>query len=106
MEILARSAFDYGDDRAANYRALLEAAMEDVGTDPQRFGARLVRRVAGVWSYEIRHSRNRLPRERRVQDAWHQLVYCLDEDGVVAILAVVGRSYPAGRAARWAVRAR
>jgi hypothetical protein len=106
IEILARSAFYYGDDHAANYKALLEVAMEDVGADPERLGAQAVRRMPGVWSYEIKHSRNRLPPERRVHDPWHKLVYCRDGDGVVAILAVVGGSYPPGRAARQAFKAR
>lgn len=106
VDILTRSGLDYGDHRAANYRALLEAAMEDIGIDPRRLGARPVRRVPDVWCYEIRYSRGRLPRERRARDPWHVLVYCLDEDGVVAILAVVGLSYPADRAARQAIRER
>ena len=106
VEILARSAFDYGERRAANYQALLEAAMEDVGADPQRPGARPVHRMPGVWCYDIRYAKNRLSREQRVRDPWHTLVYCWDQDGVVAILAVVGRAYPAGRAARQAIRGR
>lgn len=106
VEILARSALDYGPSRAANYKALLEAAMEDVGADPRRLGARPIRRMPGVWCYEIRYSRNRLPREGRVRGPWHRLVYCQDQDGVTAILAVVGLSYPAGRAARLAIRER
>ena len=67
--------------------------MEYVGADPRRTGARPVKRIQGVWCYDIRYSRSRLPKERRVRDPWHVLVYCLDDDGAVAILAVVGRSY-------------
>ena len=103
VEVLARSAADYGERGKANYQALLEAAMEDVGAEPRRPGARPVKRIQGVWCYDIRYSRSRLPKERRVRDPWHVLVYCLDDDGAVAILAVVGRSYPPARAARQAI---
>jgi toxin ParE1/3/4 len=106
VEVLAKSAADYGERGETNYQALLEAAMEDVGANPQRPGARSVERIKGVWCYDIRYSRNRLARERRVRDPWHVLVYCQDDDGVVAILAVVGRSYPPARAARQAIRNR
>jgi hypothetical protein len=106
VEILARSVVDYGNDRAANYQALLEAAMEDVGVDPLRAGARPIRRMRGVWCYEIRYSKDRLPRDQRVRDPWHTLIYCRDQDNVVAILAVVGRSYPPARAAREAISGR
>jgi plasmid stabilization system protein ParE len=36
--ILARSANDYGHDRAVNYLMLITAAMADVASDPKRLG--------------------------------------------------------------------
>jgi hypothetical protein len=66
VEILAKSAIEYGEYRAANYQVLLEAAMADVGTDPLRPGVRPIRRMPDVRCYEIRYSRNRLSREQRV----------------------------------------
>jgi hypothetical protein len=38
-----------------------------------------------------------LPREQRVRNPAHQVVYRLAEDGVVEILAIVGDSYPSAR---------
>ena len=102
-QVLIRSVLDYGEQHADNYLLLLEAAMDDVALEPERLGARALRQFQGVWSYEIRYSRNRLPRERRIRDPWHKLVYTRGADGVVEILAIVGRSYPSGRAARRAL---
>jgi toxin ParE1/3/4 len=99
VQILIRSAYDYGDRHADNYLLLLQTAMEDVASEPGRAGARPLRRLREVWSYDTRYSRNRVPRDRRVRDPWHKLIYTLGADGVVEILAIVGRSYPSGRAA-------
>lgn len=41
--ILARSANEYGRDRAANYFVLITAAMADVASDPTRLGRRRFR---------------------------------------------------------------
>jgi plasmid stabilization system protein ParE len=101
-KILAKSANDYGPDRAANYLMLIIAAMTDVASDPQRQGAKPVQRSGGVWVYELWHSRNRLARDRRVRDPWHKVLYREVADDGVEILAVFGRSYPSGRAARQA----
>ena len=73
VEILARSTIEHGQRRAANYQTLLEAAMDDVGDNPRRPGARPVRRLAEVWCYDLRYTTNRLPPERRVRDPWHTL---------------------------------
>lgn len=102
-KILARSAYDYGRDRAANYLTLIMAAIADVASDPKRLGAKPVPRSSGVWVYELRYSRNRLPRVLRVRDPWHKILYREMAGGGVEILAVVGRSYPSGRAVRDAI---
>jgi hypothetical protein len=66
--ILARSTNEYGRDHAANYEALIFAAMADIAEDYRRPGAMRIRRSRDVWVYEIRYSRNRLPAERRIRN--------------------------------------
>jgi hypothetical protein len=104
--ILARSTNEYGRDHAANYAALLFTAMADVAEDHRRPGSMRVRRSRDVWVYEIRYSRNKLPAERRIRNPWHKIVYWVLPDGIVEILAVVGRSFPSSRAARQALAGR
>jgi toxin ParE1/3/4 len=98
--ILAVSLAEFGERRARNYRLLLTTAMEDVAVDPARPGAQRIRRYPGIMAYDIRHSKSRTPRGQRVRDPWHKLIYARAPDGVVEILAVVGRPYPSGRAVR------
>ena len=105
-QILIKSAFDYGDRHANNYQLLLETAMDDVAASPERLGAQSLRAFSGIWGYDIRLSRHRVPRENRIGNAWHKLIYTKGPDGIVEILAVVGRSYPSGRAAREGLVAR
>ena len=99
-QILVKSAFDHGDRHAGNYQLLLETAMDDVAAYPERPGAQSLRRPPGIWVYDIRLSKNRVPRTSRIRNPWHKLIYTRGPDGTVEILAVVGRSYPSGRAAR------
>lgn len=103
IEVLAESRFRHGEAAKRRYELLIRTALESVGDDPGLPGSWPVRRFPGVRVYEIAQSRHRVPRENRVADPWHKLVYCVADDGVVAILAIVGRSYPAGRAARQAL---
>jgi hypothetical protein len=105
-QILIKIAFDYGDRHANNYQLLLETAMDDVAASPERLGAQSLRAFSGIWGYDIRLSRHRVPRENRIGNAWHKLIYTKGSDGIVEILAVVGRSYPSGRAAREGLIAR
>jgi hypothetical protein len=102
-QILIKSAFDYGDLHADNYQLPLATAMDDVAAYPERLGAQSLRGFPGIWGYDIRLSKNRVPRNSRIRNAWHKLIYARGQDGVVEILAVVGRSYPSGRAAREAL---
>lgn len=102
-QILIRSAFEHGGWHADNYRLLIETAMEEIAANPRRLGARALRQAPGIWGYEIWYSRTRVPRERRVRYPWHKLIYTQGADGTVEILAIVGRSYPSGRAAREAL---
>lgn len=103
-KIMAWSEHDFGPLRAARYRRLLSDAMDDVVSDPERFGATRIPRFSGIWEYELRHSKDRAPREQRIRDPWHKLIYRPLPDGTVEILAIVGRSFPSGRAARAAMR--
>jgi len=104
--ILAVSLAEHGERRARNYRLLLTTAMQDVAADPVRPGALRVRCFAGIMVNDIRHSKSRTPRGQRVRALWHKLIYARAPDGVVEILAVVGRPCPSGRAAREAVDGR
>lgn len=105
-QILIKSTFDYGDRHADDYQLLLETAMDDVAAYPDRLGAQSLQGFAGVWGYDIRLSKNRVPRNRRIRDPWHKLIYTRGPDGIVEILAIVGRSYPSGRAACEGIAAR
>lgn len=101
--IVAKSLEDYGERRARNYRSVLLLAMNDVAVMPRRPGAVQVRKLSGVFVYDIGLSRHRQSVGERVRNPWHKLIYRCDEDGVTEILAIVGRSYPSGRAAREAL---
>jgi hypothetical protein len=98
--LLAKSWDDYGERRARNYRSLLLLAMDDIASMPHRLGSVPVRRFPGVFVYDISLSRHRQPIGERVRNPWHKLIYRRDSDGITEILAIVGRSYPSGRAAR------
>lgn len=66
---------------------------------PSGWAAVSLRRLPRIWVYDIRLSKNRVPRTSRIRNPWHKLIYTRGPDGTVEILAVVGRSYPSGRAA-------
>jgi hypothetical protein len=106
VQILMKSAFDYGDRHAGNYQLLPETAMDDVAAYPERLRAQSLRRFPGMLGYDIGLSKNRVPRKSSVRNPWHKLIYTRGPDGTVEILAVVGRSYPSGRAAREGLAAR
>lgn len=95
--VLSYSLDKHGGDAAGRYQLLLMTAMEDVGDQPFLNGSRPVRARPGVRSYYIAHSRLRLPREQRVLNPVHQLVYRLAADDVVEVLAIIGDSYPPAR---------
>ena len=96
-KILRYSLAEYGRDAADRYELLLTTAMREIGDQPLLTGSRPVRRRPGVYSYSISHTRLRLPREQRVRNPAHQVVYRLADDGIVEILGIVGDSYPAAR---------
>ena len=95
--ILRYSLEQYGRDAAGRYELLLTTEMTEISDQPVLNGSRPVRRRPGVRSYSISHSRLHLPRDQRVRNPAHQIVYRLAEDGLVEILAIVGDSYPAAR---------
>jgi toxin ParE1/3/4 len=96
-KVLKYSLDQHGRDSAARYQLLLVTAMEELGSQPLHSGSRPVPDRPGVRSYAISHSRLRLPREWRVANPAHQLVYRIASDGGVEILAVIGDSYPPAR---------
>ena len=102
--ILAWSEEKYDSSHAGRYEMLMLAAMGDLADDPGRFGATPVPRTSGIRVYELRHSKNRAPRTQRIRSPWHKLIYRPLPDGTVEILAIVGLSYPSGRAARAAMQ--
>ena len=96
---MAWSEKDYGPEHALRYEDLILAAMKDIVADPRLSGVTPVARSEGVWEYALNASKNHLPRNRRIQNPWHKIVYRKRPNGDVEILAVVGRSYPSGRTA-------
>ena len=95
------SEHQYGSAHASGYEDLIRQALDDLAADPMRAGSAGVPRLPGVRAYPIRHSAPTRPRDRRIRAPWHKIVYRQQPDGIVQILAVVGLSYPSGRAA-WA----
>jgi toxin ParE1/3/4 len=96
-KVLKYSLDQHGREAAGRYQLLLKTAMEDVGNQPLHAGSRPVTDKPGVRSYSISHSRLRLPREQRVVNPAHQIVYRLAGDDVIEILAIIGDSYPPAR---------
>ena len=88
---------EYGRDAADRYELLLTTAMREIGDQPRLIGWRPVRSRPGVCAYSISYSRLHPPREQRVRNPAHQVIYRVAGDGVVEILAIVGDSYPPAR---------
>jgi plasmid stabilization system protein ParE len=99
-QILSYSLLEFGRVHQENYRLLLAVAMEDLAADSGRMGTKRASRSPGIRAFELRYSRNRLPRSQRVRDPWHKIVYWPLTDGIVEILVVVASSYPSVRAGR------
>lgn len=60
VNILSRTAGDFGELAKQRYETLLVTALQDIASDPERTGS-LSRPEIGplVWSYHLRHSRER-----------------------------------------------
>jgi hypothetical protein len=58
---------DYGAAHAQNYRELILIAIDGAAADPVRFGATRIPRIRAVWEYELRHSKDRAPRDQRIR---------------------------------------
>ncbi len=93
-DILKYSEHHYGVSGAQRYKLLIEVAIARVAIDPSVHGSRPVPEFAAAREYEIRHARMQVPRDQRIANPWHKIVYRVAKNGVVEILAVVGLSMP------------
>jgi toxin ParE1/3/4 len=102
--VLLESARRGGIDAAVRYSRLIIAAMTAVGDSPGMPGSREVPKVAGVRTIHLRSARRLVPREHRVGEPRHLIVYRVAPDAVVEILSLVHDRMLLGRAARGARR--
>ncbi len=96
-EVLAFSLMRHGRAAADRYELLITTVLGEVSRNPQLVGSHNHTSLAGLRSYSLALSRNKVARENRVRAPAHKLVYRVAEDGVVEILGVVGESYPIER---------
>lgn len=86
---LLESARRWGIDAAARYNRLIMAAMAAIGESPAMAGSRDVPGVVGVRTLHLRSVRRLVPRDYRVGQPRHLVVYRVAPDGVVEILSLV-----------------
>lgn len=87
--ILLETARRWGTDATARYNRLIMAAMTAVGDSPAMLGSRDVPGLVGVRTLHLRSVRRLVPREYRVGQPRHLVVYRVAPDGVVEILSLV-----------------
>lgn len=87
--VLLESARRWGIDAAGRYNRLIVAAMTTVGTAPAMPGSREIPKLVGVRTLHLRSVRHLVPREYRVGDPSHLVVYRVAPDGIVEILSLV-----------------
>lgn len=99
-EILLDSARRWGIDAAARYHRLILTALTTVGKCPTRLGSRAVPRITGLRTYHLHSARRLVPREHRVAEPRHVVIYRVAPDGAVEILSLVHDRMLLARAAR------
>ena len=89
-EILHWTLKRFGVGAVSRYAALIKQAVRDVGSGPNRLGAKLLPRmfIASARTYHIKFSRNRVEGEK-VQDPRHMLVCRVREDGIVEVARIL-----------------
>jgi len=87
--VILESARAHGLEAAGRYLHLIRTAVEAIGASPSRPGSNPVPRVPGVRSFHLRLARSLVPRELRVKEPRHLVVYRVAPDGVVEILGIV-----------------
>ena len=103
-EILAWSAEAFGDAARRRYATLIVQAIEDLTVDPARVGVETRPEIAaGVQTYHLAHSRNRVPPAAgRVIAPRHFLIFRLRRDSAVEIVRVLHDSMDLARHLRLA----
>jgi toxin ParE1/3/4 len=102
--ILLESARRWGIDAAARYYRLILTALSAVGENPTLAGSREVPRIAGLRTYHLHSARRLVPREQRVAEPRHLIIYRVAPDGAVEVLSLVHDRMLFARAARRARR--
>lgn len=96
----------WGIEGAVRYNRLFIATMDAVADQPEFLGSKAVRRVPGIRSIHLRFARRLVPKEHRVRNPSHLVVYRMaPSDGVVECLALVHEHMRLAAAARGAQRA-
>lgn len=103
-DIVLESARRWGIEAAARYNRLIFAAIEAIGDSPAFPGARPIPEIEGILSLHLRFARRLLPREHRVREPHHVVIYRQSRDGIVEILGLVHDRQLLDRAARRAKR--
>jgi toxin ParE1/3/4 len=85
--ILGLSEANFGVRASLRYRALIQAAIEDLATAPTRNGTALVPEFPGGYrTYHLMHSRRR-GRKILVKNPRHMIVFRVTDEGVLEIVA-------------------
>jgi plasmid stabilization system protein ParE len=87
-QILLESARRWGEERAIRYYYLILAAMSAIAADPERPGSRPIRGGAGLRVFSLRLARAMVPREHRVGQPRHSIIYRVETDGMVAVIGI------------------
>jgi toxin ParE1/3/4 len=84
--ILVWTHEEFGEKARLRYEALLTRAIMDVAEQPDRAGSHDRPEIAGVRTYHLRHSSDRVGKSaRRVQRPRHFLLYRTTADGQIEI---------------------
>ena len=99
-EVILESARRWDVATAARYNRLIFAALEAIGDSPLLPGSRRVPGVPAVMNFHLRSARRLVPREHRVAEPRHLVLYRVASDGVIEVLGLVHDRQLLDRAAR------
>ncbi len=83
IDIYAHTLQRFGDSGRRRYRALIEAALDDLRTDPARNGVRRFDERCAL--YPIRFSRRRVEGAAKVSNARHLLAFRVEGDVLIVL---------------------